>query len=91
MAIHNVTLPPINGYVEVEYGTGRAYKSIDTGKIYLPSDEIPRRRTITELTEENEKLRSENKTLKAQITAITDRADFVDDCIAEMASVVYAE
>ena len=31
----------------------------------------------------------ENKLLKAQIAAQSDRADFVEDCIAEMAMQVY--
>ena len=35
-------------------------------------------------------LKAENKLLKAQIQAQADRADFVEDCIAEMAGVVYA-
>ena len=29
--------------------------------------------------------------LKAQIQALSDRNDFVEDCIAEMAAVVYGE
>lgn len=36
-------------------------------------------------------LTAENKLLKAQNTAQTDRTDFLEDCIAEMASLVYAE
>lgn len=39
----------------------------------------------------NEWLMSENKTLKAQIQAVSDRNDFIEDCIAEMAEIVYAE
>lgn len=39
----------------------------------------------------NEELEAENKLLKAQIAAQSDRADFVEDCIAEMAMQVYAE
>lgn len=39
----------------------------------------------------NEQLMSENKTLKAQIQAVSDRNDFIEDCIAEMAEIVYAE
>lgn len=31
----------------------------------------------------------ENKLLKAQLQAQTDRADFIEDCLAEMAGVVY--
>lgn len=37
----------------------------------------------------NAELEAENKLLKAQIAAQSDRADFVDDCIAEMAMQVY--
>ena len=39
----------------------------------------------------NAELKQENKLLKAQLNAATDRADFVEDCIAEMAMQVYAE
>ena len=35
-------------------------------------------------------LEAENKTLKAQVSAQSDQMDFYEDCIAEMASVVYA-
>lgn len=31
----------------------------------------------------------ENKLLKAQLKAQTERSDFIEDCIAEMAGVVY--
>ena len=40
---------------------------------------------------ELEILRSENKLLKAQIQAQTDRSDFIEDCIAEMAMQIYNE
>lgn len=36
-----------------------------------------------------EELREENKMLKAQLQAQVDRSDFIEDCIAEMATVVY--
>ena len=36
-----------------------------------------------------EKLQQENKFLKAQLQAQTERSDFIEDCIAEMAGVVY--
>lgn len=35
-------------------------------------------------------LESENKTLKAQVSAQSEHMDFYEECIAEMASVVYA-
>lgn len=36
-----------------------------------------------------EELQEENKMLKAQLQAQVDRSDFIEDCIAEMATVVY--
>lgn len=44
----------------------------------------------TDLVEENEELAAENKLLKAQVQAQTERSDFIEDCIAEMAGVIYA-
>ena len=38
----------------------------------------------------NEKLAAENKLLKQQVSALTDQQSFYEDCIAEMAAVVYA-
>lgn len=39
----------------------------------------------------NAELEAENKLLRAQLQAATDRQDFIEDCIAEMAMQVYAE
>lgn len=39
----------------------------------------------------NAELEAENVILKAQVKAVADRNDFVEDCIAEMAAVVYAD
>ena len=36
------------------------------------------------------KLESENKLLKEQVSAQADQAEFYEDCIAEMAAIVYA-
>ena len=38
----------------------------------------------------NEELVAENKLLKQQVSALTDQQSFYEDCIAEMATVVYA-
>ena len=35
-------------------------------------------------------MEAENKTLKAQVSAQSEQMDFYEECIAEMASVVYA-
>ena len=37
-----------------------------------------------------EELANENKLLKTQLQAQTDRSDFMEDCVAEMAEKVYA-
>ena len=42
------------------------------------------------LEAENAALKEENATQAAQITALSDQLDFYEDCIAEMAEVVYA-
>ena len=39
--------------------------------------------------EELKNLQQENKLLKAQLQAQTERSDFIEDCIAEMATMVY--
>lgn len=38
----------------------------------------------------NAELAAENKLLKQQVSALTDQQSFYEDCIAEMAEVVYA-
>ena len=40
-------------------------------------------------TPELDSLKKENKLLKAQLQAQTERSDFIEDCIAEMATQVY--
>ena len=45
---------------------------------------------IAELEAENKTLKAENKTIKAQVSAQSEQMDFYEECIAEMASVVYA-
>ena len=43
-----------------------------------------------DLVAENEELAAQNTTLKQQVAALTDQQSFYEDCIAEMAQVVYA-
>lgn len=47
-----------------------------------PPPEIPQDTTIPDL-------QKENTLLKAQVKAMSERSDFIEDCIAEMASKVY--
>lgn len=57
--------------------------STEHDNLFVPTDE-PKRPTV-------ESLQAENKLLKAQLQAQSDRADFIEDCIAEMAMAVYGE
>lgn len=44
---------------------------------------------VPEKKSDVEQLQQENKFLKAQLQAQTERSDFIEDCIAEMAGIVY--
>ena len=55
-----------------------SYDSAKIGERYAPPDRI-------------EMLESENALLKAQLQAQTERSDFIEDCISEMAMQVYAQ
>lgn len=46
--------------------------------------------TIAKQAEELVEQKKTNTLLTAQVQSVSDRADFVDDCIAEMATIVYA-
>ena len=43
-----------------------------------------------DLVAENEELAAQNAKLEQQVAALTDQQSFYEDCIAEMAEVVYA-
>lgn len=73
------TLPPKAGYVEVELNGEHFYRNIVTGELLGAETEQP----------SMEKLQQENKLLKAQLQAQSNRSDFIEDCIAEMATQVY--
>ena len=47
-------------------------------------------KTKADLVAENEELAAQNATLKQQVSALADQQSFYEDCIAEMAQVVYA-
>ena len=60
----------------------RTAEEIEADKAKLPKPVIPKT---------NAELEQENKLLKAQLNAATERSDCIEDCIAEMAMQVYAE
>lgn len=70
-----------------EFGAVPSYDGASIGTAYeppAPPDPAP-------TTEDRvAALESENKTLKAQVSAQSEQMDFYEECIAEMASVVYA-
>lgn len=59
----------------------RTAEEIETDKAKLPKPVIPKT---------NAELESENAKLKQQISALADQQSFYEDCIAEMAEIVYA-
>lgn len=59
----------------------RTAEEIEADKAKLPKPAIPKT---------NAELESENAKLKQQISALADQQSFYEDCIAEMAEVVYA-
>ena len=76
MLITNPILPPRAGYVEVVNADGQ--------HVYQPTAE-----TIARLAMEQE-LEAENTRLKAQIALQSQQQTFLEDCILEMADIVYA-
>ena len=59
----------------------RTAEEIEADKAKLPKPIIPKT---------NAELESENAKLKQQVSALAEQQSFYEDCIAEMASVVYA-
>lgn len=68
-----------------ELGAVPYYEEADIGSPYTPP--LPRPSD----PERIEALESENALLKAQLRAQTERSDFIEDCIAEMATQAYAQ
>ena len=77
-------------------GGAYRYKLVNGKSVECTSEEIQEQETANQpeptpsIPEEVEALKNENFLLKAQIQAMSDRNDFIEDCIAEMAMQVYA-
>lgn len=70
--------------VAAQFGAVAFYDGSAIGESYSPPPPPP-------TTDERvATLESENAMLKAQVNAQSDQMDFYEDCIAEMAAVVYA-
>ena len=77
-------------------GGAYRYKLVNGKPVECTSEEIQEQEAANQpeptpsIPEEVEALKNENFLLKAQIQAMSDRNDFIEDCIAEMAMQVYA-
>lgn len=67
-----------------DFGAVPAYDGASIGAAYDPPAPPPT------VDEQIAALEAENKLLRAQMSAQSDQLDFYEDCIAEMAAVVYA-
>lgn len=64
-------------------------KPVERTQEEMDADYVPPEVKPTD-TERISQLESEKKLLTAQVQALSDRNDFMEDCIAEMATIVYA-
>ena len=77
-------------------GGAYRYKLVNSAPMECTPEEIQEQEEANQteptpsIPEEVEALKNENFLLKAQIQAMSDRNDFIEDCIAEMAMQVYA-
>lgn len=80
------------GFVRLELDGGTVtamtgnQEALDAYKASLPEPAAPEPTTEERVST----LESENSMLKAKVSAQSDQMDFYEDCIAEMAAVVYA-
>lgn len=81
------TEPLLIGYVKAKW-TGREWiEGATDDEIKAWEESQPKPPTPVKT---NEELEAENKLLKAQVGALSANQEFLEDCIAEMAMVVYA-
>jgi hypothetical protein len=72
---------------EVPKGPGILRCNVDTKELWREITHDPEPEPEPTVTMES--LQEENKLLKAQVQAQSDRSDFLEDCIAEMALEIY--
>lgn len=84
----NPQLTNLNGCHLYRYENGQVRKATDA-ELTAELTEIEANKPPVQPTP-IEELQAENKLLKAQVQAQTERNDFIEDCIAEMAINLYA-
>lgn len=77
-------LGDFSGYTTIYRTLDNAVQLSDDGSVYV-EPEVPEPGDPQPTKEEKEKT-----LMKAQIQALSERNDFLEDCVAEMASIVYA-
>lgn len=75
--------PIPSNFVEIDFET------YSKGPQTCTSPESTTDERVAVLEAENARLLKNKKLMDAQITAMTDRNDFMEECIAEMATLVY--
>ena len=73
-----------------EIGALPGYEGAAIGQAYAPPEPEPEPEPEPTTEDRVAALEAENKTLKAQVSAQSEQMEFYEDCIAEMATVVYA-
>lgn len=73
--------------IATQFGAVASYDGAAIGGAYTPPAPEPEPPTTDERLE---KLEAENKLLREQVSAQADQAEFYEECIAEMAAIVYA-
>lgn len=81
-----MAIPSTYPFVDIEVEDG-VVVAITAGVVPEPEPEPEPEPTVDERVTA---LEAENKLLKEQVAAQADQAEFYEDCIAEMAAVVYA-
>lgn len=76
-----------NDEIAAEFHALPSYEGAAIGRAYTPPPPEPEPPTTDERVA---KLESENKLLREQVSAQADQAEFYEECIAEMAAIVYA-
>ena len=82
----NIVMPDTFPFVDIEVD-GHTVTAMNAGTVPDPEPEPEPEPTAAERIST---LEAENKLLTAQVAAQSDQLDFYEDCIAEMASIVYA-
>ena len=89
----SIQIPPSFPYVDIDVKNGIVTKMVARTVPYIPEPEPqpePEPEPQPTLDDRVATLESDNNLLKQQLKAASDQNEFLEDCIAEMAGIVYA-